>query len=41
MYDAPIHPKVSLDDEGNIVRSIDKSVDSSVTAVATITPKTP
>jgi gliding motility-associated lipoprotein GldJ len=25
MYDAPIHPEVSLDDEGNIVRSIDKS----------------
>jgi gliding motility-associated lipoprotein GldJ len=25
MYDAPIHPKVSVDDEGNIVRSIDKS----------------
>ena len=25
MYDAPSHPKVSIDDEGNIVRSIDKS----------------
>tara|TARA_B100001173_G_scaffold275933_1_gene256480 strand:+ start:909 stop:2609 length:1701 start_codon:yes stop_codon:yes gene_type:complete len=25
MYDAPNHPKISLDDEGNIVRNIDKS----------------
>ena len=25
MYDAPMHPKVTLDDEGNVVRSIDKS----------------
>lgn len=25
MYDAPIHPKVTLDDEGNLVRNIDKS----------------
>ena len=25
MYDAPMHPKVTLDDEGNIVRNIDKS----------------
>ncbi len=25
MYDAPIHPNVSVDDDGNIVRSIDKS----------------
>jgi gliding motility-associated lipoprotein GldJ len=25
MYDAPIHPKVAKDDDGNIVRSIDKS----------------
>ncbi len=25
MYDAPNHPKVGLDDEGNIARSIDKS----------------
>ena len=25
MYDAPTHPKVTLDDEGNIIRAIDKS----------------
>ncbi|MDA8763596.1 gliding motility lipoprotein GldJ [Flavobacteriaceae bacterium] len=25
MYDAPIHPKVTIDDEGNLVRNIDKS----------------
>ncbi len=25
MYDAPTHPKVALDDEGNIIRAIDKS----------------
>jgi gliding motility-associated lipoprotein GldJ len=25
MYDAPIHPKVGVDDEGNVVRNIDKS----------------
>lgn len=25
MYDAPIHPKVTVDDDGNIVRNIDKS----------------
>jgi len=25
MYDAPNHPKVALDDEGNIIRAIDKS----------------
>ena len=25
MYDAPTHPKVTLDDEGNITRAIDKS----------------
>ena len=25
MYDAPIHPKVGVDDDGNIVRNIDKS----------------
>ena len=25
MYDAPLHPKVSIDDDGNTLRSIDKS----------------